>query len=84
MLFGRALSGTWKLALLLITLGAVVYFLLIFREWSTDWTEFFFRTDNWGMIVLVTLIITAVSMLFILLFRWEFKAFARPERRRRR
>ncbi|MDD5148181.1 MAG: hypothetical protein PHH08_01825 [Candidatus ainarchaeum sp.] len=81
---GRIISNTWKILVFLLAFGIVVYVSLRLRFWSGDFTTYFLRTENWGMLVLITLIGYIVSTILTRLLVWQFHLETRPEERMRR
>jgi hypothetical protein len=75
-------ANLWKIFVFLLAVAIVVYVLIEFRIWSDSFTGYFFKIGDWGMLVLVLLIATAVSMGLSKLLKWEARAITKPRRKR--
>ncbi|MBN1940793.1 MAG: hypothetical protein JW772_01270 [Candidatus Diapherotrites archaeon] len=84
MIGGRTLSWSWRISIFLAALAIVVYALFGLRVWSDDWTTYFLRTQNWVMLIAISIAVMAVSKVFIWLLQWQFRAETRPDPKRRR
>jgi len=79
----KTVSFAWKLFIFLIAFAIVLYVSIRMRLWSGDFTFYFIRTENWGMLLLITLIGAAVSMVLIKLLMWEFRIETRPAQKKK-
>jgi uncharacterized membrane protein YdbT with pleckstrin-like domain len=70
---GKIIANTWKIIIFLIAFAIVLYVSLRMRFWSGDFTTYFLRTENWGMLLLITLIVYIVSTILIKLLQWQFR-----------
>ncbi|MCX6799294.1 MAG: hypothetical protein NTW59_04340 [Candidatus Diapherotrites archaeon] len=67
-----------KIIIFLAAFAIVAYTLIVFRVWSGDFTIWSLRTGDWGMIIVVTLIVTAVTMALTKLLQFEAWVETRP------
>lgn len=84
---GHIIENFVRILIFLAAFGAVVYTLIAFRVWGSDFTMASLRTGDWGMIIVITLIGTAVSMALTKLLQleaWVETRQRRPGRARRR
>jgi len=70
---GRTVSLAWRIAIFLAAFGIVVFVSIRMRVWGGDFTTYFLRTENWGMLVLITLIVYAASAILVKLLQWQFR-----------
>ena len=75
-------ANLWKVCIFLLAVAIFVYVIIEFRIWSESFTGYFFRIGDWGMLIFVLLIATAVSMVLSKLLRWEARAITKPRRRK--
>jgi len=83
---GHVIENLVRILVFLAAFAIVVYTLIVFRVWGSDFTMFSLRTGDWGMIIVITLIGTAVSMVLTKLLQLEAWVETRPrqpERARR-
>lgn len=80
----KTVSLAWKIIIFLVSFAVVIFVSIRLRFWSGDFTIYFLRTENWGMLVFITLVVTAVSMILIRLLQWQFRLETKPEQRTRR
>lgn len=80
---GSAVSIIWKITLFLIAFTIVVFAYIGLREWSGSFTMYFLRTSKWGELLLITLIVTAASIILTKLLQWQVRIEAKPAKRRR-
>jgi Kef-type K+ transport system membrane component KefB len=84
---GKIIANAWKIIIFLIAFAIVLYVSLRMRFWSGDFTTYFLRTENWGMLLLITLIVYIVSTILTKLLQWQFrletKSGQRPAKFRR-
>lgn len=75
-------ANLWKICVFLLAVAIVVYVIIEFRIWSDEFSGYFFRIGDLGMLVFVLLIVTAVTMVLSKLLRWEARAITKPRRRK--
>ena len=81
---GKAVSITWKILIFIFSFAIVLFVSLRFRMWSGDFTMYFLRTQNWGMIAFLLIIGTGVSMILTKLLQWQFRLETKPVQKQRR
>ena len=82
---GKKIAGSfWRTYLFIAIFLIVIYLLVTFREWQTDFSDWFLKTGNWSMLVFITLFGFLVWNIFVKLLQWEFRIQSRPPKERRR
>ncbi|MDD5163298.1 MAG: hypothetical protein PHD95_03765 [Candidatus ainarchaeum sp.] len=76
--FWKIIAKTWKIIIFLVAFAIVLYVSLKMRFWSGDFTTYFIRTENWGMLVLIFLIGYIVSTILTKLLQWQFHLETSP------
>ncbi len=72
-----------KIMIFLAAFAIVAYTLVVFRVWSGDFTLWSLRTGDWGMIIVLFLIGTAVTIVLTKLLQLEAWIETRPEQPQR-
>ena len=80
----RILGSFWRTYLFIFVFLIVVYLIITFRDWQADWTIFFLRTQNWGMIVFLSLLGFLIVGILAKLLQWEFHVQSHPPKPKRR
>ncbi|MDD5163508.1 MAG: hypothetical protein PHD95_04850 [Candidatus ainarchaeum sp.] len=83
-IIGRVISWSWKIIIFLIAFAIVLFISLQLRLWSGDFTLYFLRTGDWGMLLFMLLVTTAISMVLIKLLQWQFHIETMPLQKWRR
>jgi len=80
----RTLSIGWRILIFLISFLIVAYVYVSMRLWSGDFTTYFLRTQNWGMLGLMFMIIYIFSTVLTKILQWQFRIETKPLKKRRR
>ena len=76
----RLLGSFRRTYLVIFTLLLVIYLIISFRDWQSDFSTWFLRTQNWGMLIFISLLGYAIVTVLTKLLQWE----VRTQTRRRR
>ncbi|MFH1239674.1 MAG: hypothetical protein V1672_00480 [Candidatus Diapherotrites archaeon] len=72
------LFGSFRRTYLVIfTFLLVVYVVISFRDWQSDFITWFFRTNNWGMLIFISLLGFAIVTILTKLLQWEVRTQTR-------
>ncbi len=86
-MLGRKLNLLERTIIFLTSFVIVVYAMFRLRIWSTDMTNFFFRTDRWLELIFVFALTSFITMLLTWLLQLEFSVVAQtplPKKRHKR
>lgn len=75
----RVFGSFEKTVLVLVVFLVVIYLVISFGEWRNDFTTWFLRTNNWGMLIFIMLLGFLISGILVKLVQWEI----RVQRKRR-
>lgn len=80
----RAISFFERALTFIISFAIVVYLMVRFRLWSSDFVWTFYMTDHWLELLFVLLVSIALSMFLTWLIRLEFRVLADVRERRKK
>ena len=86
-MLGRKLNLLERALIFIVSFVIVVYGMFRFRIWSTQMTNFFFRTDRWLELLFVFALTSFITTLLTWLLQLEFSIVAKtpiPKKKRRR
>jgi len=73
----RLLGSFKRTYLVIFTFLLVVYLIISFRDWQADFSTWFLRTQNWGMLIFISLLGFAIVTILTKLLQWEFRTQTR-------